>query len=153
AGVSSPTGKYAQTPEVGRGSKVRGRHSRNGAAIRAAVVVLSGDFEMRARDKVSRRQILSRAAAASIAMPTIVPSSVFGNQDKPPPSERITVGFIGCGKMANDYHLPELLGFGDVQALAVCEVDRSRLEHARKRVDKAYGKKADDKGCAAYVDF
>jgi predicted dehydrogenase len=108
---------------------------------------------MRASDNVSRRQILSRAAVASIAMPTIVPSSVFGNQDKPPPSERITVGFIGCGKMANDYHLPELLRFGDVQALAVCEVDRSRLEHARKRVDKAYSKKADDKGCAAYVDI
>jgi predicted dehydrogenase len=55
--------------------------------------------------------------------------------------------------MANDYHLPELLGSDDVQALAVCEVDRTRLEHARKRVEEAYSKKTAYKGCAAYVDF
>jgi predicted dehydrogenase len=86
-------------------------------------------------------------------MPTIVPSTGFGSQGKSPPSERITVGFIGCGKMANDYHLPELLGFGDVQALAVCEVDRTRREHAQHRVEKAYSKKTGYKGCAAYTDF
>ncbi len=71
-----------------------------------------------------------------------------------PPSDRITVGFIGCGKMANDYHLPTLLGFKDVQALAVCEVDTNRRNHAKKRVEDAY---ANDeraaKGCVAYNDF
>ena len=100
-----------------------------------------------ARD-FTRRHFLGGLAAGSIAMPTIVPSSVFGRDDKAAPSERITVGFIGCGKMANDYHLPELLGFGDVQALAVCEVDRTRREHAKKRVEKAYSEKTDYKGCA-----
>jgi predicted dehydrogenase len=108
---------------------------------------------MREADKVTRRHILRGLAASSIAMPTIVPSTVFGTDDKAPPSERITVGFIGCGKMANDYHLPELLRFGDVQALAVCEVDRTRREHAKKRVEKAYSQTKDYKGCAAYVDF
>ena len=86
----------------------------------------------------TRRHFLGGLAASSIAMPAIVPSSVLGRDDKAPPSERITVGFIGCGKMANDYHLHELLRFGDVQALAVCEVDRTRREHAKKRVEKAY---------------
>ena len=93
---------------------------------------------MRPAGNVTRRNFLGGLAAGSIAMPTIVPSTVFGTEDKAPPSERITVGFIGCGKMANDYHLPELLGFGDVQALAVCEVDRNRREHAKRRVEKAY---------------
>ena len=79
------------------------------------------------------------------------PARVFGPDDKAAPSERITVGFIGCGKMANDYHLPELLGFGDVQALAVCEVDRKRREHAKRRVEKAYSEKKEYKGCATYV--
>jgi len=102
---------------------------------------------------VTRRHFLKGVAASSIAMPTIVPSTVFGKEGKAPPSERITIGFIGCGKMANDYHLPELLGFGDVQALAVCEVDRTRREHAKKRVEKAYSKKTEYKGCAAYSDF
>ncbi len=100
----------------------------------------------------TRRQVLGGAAGA-LAFPTIVPSTVFGTASKAPPSERITVGYIGCGKMANDYHLPELLGFGDVQALAVCEVDRTRREHAKKRVEQAYSKKTEYKGCATYVDF
>ena len=56
-----------------------------------------------------RRHFLEGLAASSIAMPAIVPSSVLGRDDKAAPSERITVGLIGCGKMANDYHLHELL--------------------------------------------
>jgi predicted dehydrogenase len=96
---------------------------------------------------------LKGLAAGSIAMPTIVPASVFGTADRSPPSERITVGFIGCGKMANDYHLKELLKFGDVQALAVCEVDRQRREHAKRRVEKAYSENKDFKSCADYSDF
>ena len=108
---------------------------------------------MRQASDVTRRQFVGGVAAGSFAFPTIVPSTVFGTEAKAPPSERITVGFIGCGKMANDYHLPELLGFGDVQALAVCEVDAKRREHAKKRVEKAYSGKTDYKGCAAYADF
>ena len=109
---------------------------------------------MRPAGNVTRRNFVGGLAAGSIAMPTIVPSTVFGTEDKAPPSERITVGFIGCGKMANDYHLPELLGFGDVQALAVCEVDRTRREHAKRaRREGVQRARTDYKGCAAYADF
>lgn len=108
---------------------------------------------MRQADDVTRRRFVGGIAVGSFAFPTIVPGSVFGTEAKAPPSERLTVGFIGCGKMANEYHLPELLGFGDVQALAVCEVDPNRRAHARKRVEKAYSEKKDYKGCAAYADF
>ena len=87
-----------------------------------------------ARD-FTRRHFLEGLAASSIAMPAIVPSSVLGRDDKAAPSERITVGFIGCGKRANDYHLHELLRFGDVQALAVWEVDRTRRGHHRNWLD------------------
>jgi predicted dehydrogenase len=86
-------------------------------------------------------------------MPAIVPRSVFGAEGKAPPSERITVGFIGCGKMANDYHLSTLLKLGDVQALAVCEVDKTRRAHAKKRVEDAYSNDTNYKGCAEYTDF
>jgi predicted dehydrogenase len=55
--------------------------------------------------------------------------------------------------MANDYHLSELLRFADVQALAVCDVDTNRREHARKRVEDAYSKDTAYKGCAVTVDF
>jgi hypothetical protein len=37
-----------------------------------------------------------------------VPASALGADGKAAASERITVGFIGCGKMANDYHLSTL---------------------------------------------
>ncbi len=103
--------------------------------------------------RLTRRRFLKGAAATALAMPTIVPRTVFGADGKAPPSERITVGFIGCGKMANDYHLPTLLKFGDVQALAVCEVDKTRRAHAKKRVEDAYSKDAAYKGCAEYADF
>ena len=48
---------------------------------------------------------------------------------------------------------PSCLRFGDVQALAVCEVDRTRREHAKQRVDKAYEGKTPSQVCAAYSDF
>src|SRR3954467_261837 len=107
---------------------------------------------MRPPSSLTRRQFLG-AVAGSCAFPAIVPGSVFGTREKAAPSERITLGFIGCGKMANDYHLSELLKFGDVQALAVCEVDRTRREHARRRVEAAYEGKTPYRGCAAYADF
>ncbi len=101
---------------------------------------------------VARRQFL-KGAVTALAAPMIVPASVFGAEGKAPPSERIVVGFIGCGKMADDYHLSTLLTFGDVQAVAVCEVDKSRLDHAKARVEKAYSKNGDYQGCATYADF
>ncbi len=78
---------------------------------------------------------------------------VLGQASRPAPSERITVGLIGAGKMANDYHIPSLLGFADVQVLAVCEVDTTRRRHACKRVDEAYAGKGGYRGCAEYTDF
>lgn len=108
---------------------------------------------MRPAGNVTRRQVLGGLATGALAVPTIVPASALGRDGKTPPSERITVGFIGCGKIANDYHLTELLKMGDVQALAVCEVDKTRREHAKNRVEKAYSERKDYKGCAAYIDF
>ncbi|MDA0813290.1 MAG: Gfo/Idh/MocA family oxidoreductase [Verrucomicrobia bacterium] len=101
----------------------------------------------------TRRQFLKTIGAGAVAYPNIVPNAVFGQEGKTAPSERITLGFIGCGKMANDYHLSTLLGFGDVQALAVCDVDKNRREHARRRVEQAYSERKDWKGCAEYSDF
>lgn len=96
---------------------------------------------------------MTQAAVSGVAFPAIVPASVFGTQEKAAPSERINVGFIGCGLMANNYHLSTLLGFGDVQAVAVCEVDKTRRDAAQQRVEKAYTDKTPYKGCATYVDF
>ncbi len=106
----------------------------------------------RRANPITRRQLV-KAAAAALALPTVVPSSIFARQDRAAPSERTTVGFIGCGKMANNYHLSTLLSFGDVQALAVCEVDRTRRRHAKKRVEDAYATNGSYRGCSEYTDF
>jgi predicted dehydrogenase len=100
--------------------------------------------------RVSRRRFIAAAAAAA---PLVVPRSVLGGQPQAAPSERITVGFIGTGKQAKDYHLGQLLGMPDVRALAVAEVDTTRRLSAKKRVEDAYQSDAAYKGCAEYNDF
>jgi len=102
---------------------------------------------------ISRRRFTQFLGSAALAGPTILPRVVRGDAPTTAPSERITVGFIGMGKMANDYHLKTLLTFPDVQAVAVCDVDTNRRLHAQKRVDEAYSGRSNYRGCAAYNDF
>jgi predicted dehydrogenase len=103
---------------------------------------------------ISRRQFLQSTAATLAAAPMAAPASALGRGGHAAPGDRITVGFIGCGKMANDFHLSTLLGFADVQALAVCDVDTNRRAHAKQRVQDAYAKDGRAaKECAEYNDF
>jgi predicted dehydrogenase len=81
----------------------------------------------------------------------IVPSTVLGNQEKAAPSERITLGFIGMGKM-NMGHLGHFLGQKDVQVLAVCDVDTTRRANAKKKVEERYRGDETYRGCDAYND-
>jgi predicted dehydrogenase len=104
---------------------------------------------------LTRRNFLMRSAAvagATISLPVIVPRSVFGSDA---PSNRITVGFIGTGRMGQG-DLREVLGFGTVQVLALCDVDAKRVKDARQIVETRYAGQMRDgtyKGCATYGDF
>src|SRR5262245_16434179 len=92
---------------------------------------------------ISRRTFLKRASVAAtsaMAAPLLAPSPILGAGTATPPNDRITVGFIGTGKMAHDYHLSTLSGFKDVQCLAVCDVDATRRAHARKYIEDRYAK-------------
>jgi predicted dehydrogenase len=87
-----------------------------------------------------------------LALPTLVPSSVFGAGA---PSERIAIGCIGVGRMGTG-DLREALGFDQVQVVAVCDVDSNRAENAKKRVESYYRNRAAGisyRGCATYGDF
>jgi predicted dehydrogenase len=100
---------------------------------------------------VSRRTFLKTSA---IVAPAIIAAPAFATTLRAAPSDRVNVAMIGCGKMANDYHIPELLRQADVQMVAVCEVDKNRREHAAKRVNDKYSTdKKEFKGCDTYVDF
>ena len=69
-----------------------------------------------------------------MAVPTIVSSQSLGSEQRSPASDRIAVAIIGCGKISHDYHLPALVGMGDVQVVAVCDVDTNRRLHAQQVV-------------------
>lgn len=104
--------------------------------------------------RVSRRAFLRGAAVAgaAIGFPTVLPSSVFGQNA---PSNRITMGLIGMGLMMGG-HRGGMCGRPDVQVLAVCDVDRSKRELAKASCEKDYaGRNASGtfKGVDAYNEF
>ncbi len=107
---------------------------------------------------IGRRQLLKRAAAASVTavgFPYIVPASAYGAAGHVAPSNRITLGFIGMGKMMGG-HLGNFLGRREVQVLAVCDVESVRLARSQRRVDDHYAKqlgKGSYRGCTAYRNF
>lgn len=90
-------------------------------------------------DVSTRRTLLKRTLATTvgaIALPTFIPRTfLFG--DEPPPSRRIQVAQIGCGRMG-------MADMGGVMAstlsrvVAVCDLDRKRLENAKLAVEKHY---------------
>jgi hypothetical protein len=65
------------------------------------------------------------------------------------PSKKITIGMIGVGRHGFGHNLKAFLRMGDVQVLAVCDVDKNNLLKAKYAVDKTYG----NKDCSAYDDF
>jgi predicted dehydrogenase len=101
--------------------------------------------------QLTRRRFLQSSALLAAA-PLILPGRVWSQETAP--SKRLTVGCIGMGKQMKG-HLGALLGRDDVEVLAVCDVDTTRREAAKKRVDDAYLKKTGGSRaiCAAYNDF
>ncbi len=81
----------------------------------------SGSCDRRAFLKYS-----ALAAGGAIGFPTIVPSSVFGQNA---PSNRIVIGCIGIGGMGMG-NLRGFLGQPNTQIVSVCDVDRKHLDKA-----------------------
>jgi predicted dehydrogenase len=100
------------------------------------------------RLSLTRRDFVSSMAAA-IATPAFVPRAVLGSVRSPSANDKVTLGCIGMGKMLYGSHLPHFLRMPEVQVVAVCDVDRTRREAAKKRVDDAY----ENGDCAAYLDY
>jgi predicted dehydrogenase len=100
----------------------------------------------------SRRQFLKHAALAG-ALPWLLPSRVWAAETSP--NNQITLGFIGMGTQ-NRGLLGGFLRHRETRVLAVCDVDTTRREAAKKTVEDFYAAplaKGEYKGCAAYSDF
>ena len=80
----------------------------------------------------------STAAAGAIVIPTIVPSSVFG---KNAPSNKINVGQIGCGRIAQSHDMPGTLQHDVSRMIAVSDLDSNRMSDGKKLVENFYKKK------------
>jgi predicted dehydrogenase len=96
---------------------------------------------------LTRRSFLKRAAATA-AVPYIVPAAALGGGGKAAPSDRIVMGGIGIGGRGH-YDMSAALQEADVQFAAVCDVRKQNRERAKATVDQHYG----NKNCAAYTDF
>ncbi len=99
----------------------------------------------------SRRSFLKATLAAGVA-PLFLPSHIWAAETAP--NSRLGLGFIGVGKMMRG-HISGFTGKGEVQAIAVCDVDTNRRNDGKKQVEDAYAKQkaTDYQGCATHADF
>jgi predicted dehydrogenase len=114
--------------------------------------VYKDQTSMKPNTSLSRRSFLRYAALAGSA-PFILPSRVWAAET--PPNSQITLGFIGMGTQ-NRGLLGAFLRHEQTRVVAVCDVDTTRRENAKKIVEKFYAApsaKGTYKGCAAYNDF
>ena len=89
-------------------------------------------------------------------MPAIISTGALGaTASATSPNSRIGLGLIGCGGQGcGDFF--NLMNNKEIQALAVCDPDKSHQDRAKGEVEKRYAAdKASGtyKGCASYGDF
>jgi predicted dehydrogenase len=101
----------------------------------------------------NRRQFLTAASAAALSTPFLFHSARAAAKQIGP-NDRITMGVIGNGIQGRGL-TDNFLAMPDTQVVAVCDVDTTRREFTRKRVDEFYRVKGNKeyKGCAAYKEF
>jgi myo-inositol 2-dehydrogenase / D-chiro-inositol 1-dehydrogenase len=103
--------------------------------------------------KFSRRQFVrcSLAGAAGVlAIPTIVPASVFAASA---PSKKIQIGQIGCGRIAHEMDMPGILKHDIARIVAACDLDSKRLAHGKQFIESYYAKKKDGKEAVAVKTY
>ncbi|MFH1264280.1 MAG: Gfo/Idh/MocA family oxidoreductase, partial [Planctomycetota bacterium] len=102
--------------------------------------------------RLTRRQFLGTATA--LAAPLVVPSGALGLNGDAPPSERVTLGFIGTGGRGTG-NMRAFLPLASAQVVAVCDVNRDKREAAARIVAQHYaaGGRGSGKPCDAYNDF
>ena len=81
----------------------------------------------------SRRQFIKTTATAAIVAPLIVKSSVISGMGHVAPSDKINLGFIGCGIMGTA-NLNECVKREDVVLVAAADVWKQRLDAVLNRL-------------------
>jgi len=110
------------------------------------------------KERLDRRQFMATAGGGAVAssvlagFPAIVPASVLGSTA---PSNRVNVGAIGTGRISRVHDLPGIWKHEGARIVAVCDLDRRRLEDAKALVNGYYAKKSGKAydGVATYGDY
>jgi predicted dehydrogenase len=104
--------------------------------------------------QMNRRAFLktSGSAGALLAMPAIVPASVFGANA---PSNRVMVGAIGVGRISRGHDMPQTLKHPQAEIIAVCDVDSKRAAEGKVWVQNYYEKERNRPGhdVQVFADF
>ena len=77
--------------------------------------------------KINRRKFMGTAAGASLAF-TIVPGKVLGGPGRVAPSDKLTLGYIGCGTQGLREMIP-LLENPAIQIVAVCDPNKFTTDY------------------------
>ena len=89
---------------------------------------------------MKRRNFLKTASASLGLGAFVIPGSALGLDGATPPSDRITMGLIGCGSHGAGWNLDRMFKNKDQQVLAVCDVDSKHMKHAKGRVAQHYSR-------------
>jgi predicted dehydrogenase len=88
-------------------------------------------------DAISRRAFLQRggATAAAVAAPLVIPARLLGPDA---PSNRVRVGHIGCGRIAQGHDMVGVASADLADVLAVADLDSRRAASGKARVERLF---------------
>src|SRR6266853_219614 len=101
----------------------------------------------RTTSKISRRRFLA-ATGTALSLPTFIPGSALGLNGSTAPSQRITMGMVGCGNMGSG-NTQSFLSLKDCQVIAMCDVDKRHLQRLAGVINKKYA----NQDCKSYGDY
>jgi len=86
---------------------------------------------------LSRRGFNQMLIGGAVAAPLILPARLFGAEA---PSNRLRIGQIGCGRIAQVHDVPAVLKAGSADYVAVCDLDSKRAVDSKEQMTAFYQK-------------
>jgi hypothetical protein len=104
-------------------------------------------------DAISRRTFIQQGAtaAAIVAAPLVIPSRLLGADA---PSNRVRVGHIGTGRIAQGHDMPGVAAADLADVMAVCDLDSRRAANGKLRVERLFAaRNSPTPPIAVYTDY
>ena len=105
-------------------------------------------------DAISRRSFIQKSAAtaAFISAPLIIPARLLGGPNAP--SNRVCVGHIGAGRIAQGHDMPGVAGADLADVYAVADLDSRRALSGKLRVEQLIkGRTAPAPTISVFTDY